>query len=77
MRPCAANMSKRELAVALFAEFVGTFLFQIFGGTEQVAAENGLVLAVCIVITAKASGRNLNPARPTRPASSFRHRPSR
>eukprot|EP00900_Chrysochromulina_parva_P006843 jgi/Chrpa1/1615/Chrysochromulina_OHIO_Genome00010725-RA len=55
-------MSKRELAVALFAEFVGTFLFQIFGGTEQVAAENGLVLAVCIVITAKASGGNLNPA---------------
>lgn len=57
-----AKMSKRELAVALFAEFVGTFLFQIFGGTEQVAAENGLVLAVCIVMTAKASGGNLNPA---------------
>ena len=71
VRPCAlepagrlgtAKMSKRELAVALFAEFVGTFLFQIFGGTEQVAAENGLVLAVCIVMTAKASGGNLNPA---------------
>ena len=55
-------MSKREFAVALFAEFVGTFLFQIFGGTKQVLAENGLVLAVCIVLTAKASGGNLNPA---------------
>ena len=51
-----------SLRLALFAEFLGTYLFQFFGGTEQQADHNGILLIVCIVITAKASGGMLNPA---------------
>ena len=57
-----AAESSRELVRALYAETVGTFLFQLLGGSEQAAVYNGLLLTVCIVITAKASGGNLNPA---------------
>ena len=52
----------RELVIALWAEFLGTFIFQFFGGTEQVGPVNGVVLTVCIYMTAKYSGGNLNPA---------------
>ena len=57
-----AAESSRELVRALYAETIGTFLFQLLGGSEQAAVYNGLLLTVCIVITAKASGGNLNPA---------------
>lgn len=52
----------RKLIVALVAELFGTFFFQLFGGTEQTAAYNGLLLTVCIIFTAKPSGGHLNPA---------------
>ena len=50
------------MLVALFAEFIGSFFFQLLGGSEQQAEYNGLLLTVCIVMTAKASGGMLNPA---------------
>ena len=52
----------RHLAVSCFAEFIGTFVFQLLGGTEQSAEYNGLLLTVCIIMTAQTSGGNLNPA---------------
>jgi len=56
------HMSGRVLATALFAEAMGTFIFQLFGGTEQQGDFNGLLLTVCIIMTSQASGGMLNPA---------------
>mmetsp|Transcript_32263 Transcript_32263/g.63896 ORF Transcript_32263/g.63896 Transcript_32263/m.63896 type:complete len:417 (-) Transcript_32263:276-1526(-) len=46
---------------SIYAEILGTFIFQLIGGSTNNALINGLVLSVCIYITAKASGGVLNP----------------
>lgn len=35
-------MTASPIELAVFAEFLGTFVFQLFGGTEQTADNNGL-----------------------------------
>jgi glycerol uptake facilitator-like aquaporin len=50
------------LRLASNRRFLGTFFFQLLGGTQSIALLNGLVLAVCIFMTAKVSGGQLNPA---------------
>ncbi|KAL1498471.1 hypothetical protein AB1Y20_013796 [Prymnesium parvum] len=47
---------------ALAAEFMGTLLFQLVGGTENSPVHNGVVLAVVIYMTAAISGGVVNPA---------------
>ena len=37
-------MARKVLAIALGAELLGTFIFQLLGGSEQTAAYNGLLL---------------------------------
>merc|ERR1711959_88987 len=56
-----------KLAIALFAEFIGTMLFQLFGGAPMGANSNGgvmngLMLIVIIWMTAEWSGGHVNPA---------------
>jgi hypothetical protein len=36
------SMTASPIELAVFAEFLGTFVFQLFGGTEQTADNNGL-----------------------------------
>merc|ERR1712093_308809 len=70
-------MSMREFVqkvdlYAAFAEFIGTFLFQFFGGAAvansvdhglgAAALGNGIALAVLIYATGSISGGHLNPA---------------
>ena len=46
-------------------EFVGTLLFQVFGGSTAATMDavfNGVVLTVIVFITAKASGGVVNPS---------------
>jgi hypothetical protein len=35
-------MTASPIELPVFAEFLGTFVFQLFGGTEQTADNNGL-----------------------------------
>merc|ERR1712093_120957 len=56
-----------KLAIALFAEFIGTMLFQLFGGAPMGANSNGgvmngLMLIVIIWMMAEWSGGHVNPA---------------
>lgn len=51
-----------RLLAPLVAEFVGTLLFQLMGGASSVPEYNGLILAVCVWMTAQTSGGVLNPA---------------
>ena len=58
---------KNELARALLAEFMGTLLFQIFGGAAPpkdttAPAANGFALVAIIYAFANVSGAHLNPA---------------
>jgi len=58
---------KLKLVIALCAEFIGTFLFQFFGGSpmgEYVngGVMNGLLLIVIVWMTAEWSGGVVNPA---------------
>mmetsp|Transcript_4009 Transcript_4009/g.9858 ORF Transcript_4009/g.9858 Transcript_4009/m.9858 type:complete len:243 (+) Transcript_4009:42-770(+) len=72
-------MSEQSIDVkSIFAEFIGTLLFQFLGGAAAAnsslkgedslgglvtaALGNGIALAVCIYCTAKVSGGHLNPA---------------
>jgi len=65
-----ANWAGREnlqLAIALFAEFIGTMLFQYFGGSPMAHSTNagvinGLLLMVIVWMTAEWSGGHVNPA---------------
>lgn len=47
---------------AVLAEFVGTFIFQLLGGSADYAPNNGLILTIVIFMTAKYSGGVVNPA---------------
>ena len=58
---------KNELARALIAEFMGTLLFQIFGGAAPpkdttAPAANGFALVAIVYAFANVSGAHLNPA---------------
>ena len=44
------------------AEFVGTLLFQLLGGSATYAPFNGVILAIIIFMTAECSGGVVNPA---------------
>ena len=50
------------LARAALAEFLGTLVFQLLGGSATYAPMNGLILTVVIYVTAAASGGVVNPA---------------
>ena len=50
------------LAHALYAEFLGTFLFQLVGGMAGTAVGNGLGLVITAFLTGNISGGYLNPA---------------
>jgi len=53
-----------KMGIALFAEFLGTMLFQLFGGAASTNAGlmNGLLLIVIVWMTAEWSGGHVNPA---------------
>merc|ERR1711998_653726 len=56
-----------KLGIALFMEFLGTMLFQLFGGAPFATGVNGgvmngLLLIVIVWMTAEWSGGHVNPA---------------
>jgi len=52
-----------DTASAVFAEFLGTFLFAWIGGVAKNAAlGNGLAIAAMVFFTASTSGGHINPA---------------
>merc|ERR1712230_288181 len=57
----------RMFMIAVFMEFIGTMLFQLYGGTPfstytNGGVQNGIILAVIVYITGEWSGGHVNPA---------------
>ena len=55
-------MARSSLPRAVAAEFLGTLVFQLLGGSTDYAPFNGIILAVVIYMTAATSGGVVNPA---------------
>ena len=49
------------LWVSVLAEFIGTFLFQLLGGSERTGLYNGVVLTVLIYMTGRDAHSSLSP----------------
>ena len=55
-------MARSSLPRAVAAEFLGTLVFQLLGGSTDYAPFHGIILAVVIYMTAATSGGVVNPA---------------
>lgn len=63
------KMDTFKLVIALMMEFIGTMLFQFFGGAPELSYDginggimNGVLLMVIVYMTAEWSGGHVNPA---------------
>ena len=62
MAPRLPVVALSAFTAAVLAEFVGTFIFQLVGGSERSPVYNGLVLTVVVYMTCQVSGGVVNPA---------------